>query len=195
MPEYSPAEAAKVIGISTETLRKHAREFASFLSETAQGGPNARRRYQDTDILVLQRVGILLATGATYEETRQQLGGDSVHGAIPRRTDAQDAPENAPRPIIGDVTVIEPSDQQQALALLLQAQSDLITRQQQHIADQAQMIDAQRAQVEALERGVKDVQQETADTRADLVGQLEATRARLGRIPRWLRALFGATEE
>jgi hypothetical protein len=73
MADHSPANTACALGISTETLRKHAREFAPLLSETAQGGRTARRRYQDTDRLVLRRAGVLLATGEIYDQMKQQL--------------------------------------------------------------------------------------------------------------------------
>lgn len=186
--DQTPKHVAALLGVSPVTLRKWSVEFADLLSPSAADAPGrAGRRYSESDIATLRHIAALLDQKLTYTQARERLVGHA--------TAAQDAPEDTARPIIGDVTVIEPSDQQQALAMLLQAQSDLITRQQQHIADQAQMIDAQRQQVEALERGISAAHQETANTRADLVGQLETTRARLARVPRWLRTLFGATED
>ncbi len=84
-----------------------------------------------------------------------------------------------------------------------------LTSQQPHITEQDHLlsqvqidadrqriiIDDQRTQVESLTDGLNATHQQVEDVRADLVGQLEATRARLARIQRWLRALFGATED
>lgn len=178
---HSPASVAALLGIVPGTLRKWSQEFAALLSPSAAAsGPTARRRYTDSDIAQLRQIQALLQHGATYAQARERLAGHT--------TAAQAAPDDTPRPIMGEVTVIQPSDEREALLHALQIQRETLDHQRA-------IIDVQQAQIESLTTGINAAHQETADTRADLVGQLEATRARLAKVPRWLRALFGAVEE
>lgn len=104
--------------------------------------PTARRRYQDTDILLLQQVAALLGSGATYDQVRQQLTRDP---SIPFPQDAEIPPKSTSAAHSGEVVVIEPSDQAAALAAFVEAQRQLVDAQRQHIAQQQEQI-AQLAQ-------------------------------------------------
>lgn len=52
-------------------------------------------------------------------------------------------------------------------------------------------MEAQTALINQLYQQVERANQQTEDTRADLVEQLATARAQVLKIPRWLRALLG----
>jgi chromosome segregation ATPase len=124
------------------------------------------------------------------------------------------------RPLVGVVEVIEPTDQQEALAQVVEAQRATIEALR-HVAEvQRAQLDAlerglaaaeeraerERAQFDALERGrAAQVAWEQAEraslmrqleqAKADEARALEALRATLAKVPRWLRALLGLGAE
>lgn len=195
MADYAPTDVARMLGIEGATLRKYAQEFAAYLSPgAAASGPKVRRRYTDSDIALLRDAQARLAAGATYAQVRALLAGST--------NDQADTPHVAQRPAAGSVEIIQPGDQAAALQSFIAAQRELIESQQRHIAEQALLVEQLRngsdQQGQLIEHQAAQLDQAHAQieaTRADLVGQLEAVRVRLGKIPRWLRALFGATEE
>lgn len=75
---YRPKEVADKLGISGPTLRVWAKQFATWLSATAQGsvseeGTPATRNYSDDDLRVLLFAKRLLAQGLNYEQVRGRL--------------------------------------------------------------------------------------------------------------------------
>lgn len=185
-----PKDAAERLGIAKPTLRKWAAEFGPWLSaEAGQPEVGHDRRYSESDIALLQRIKSLLAERYSYEQIREQLGDAQ------KRAEDVSAPERSATAHGEQVVIIGEQPEVETLRALLDAHQTALAGLQGTIEAQQHLIDAQRAQVESLTAGINAAQQETADTRADLVGQLEATRARLAKVPRWLRALFGAIEE
>jgi DNA-binding transcriptional MerR regulator len=78
MPEtrYWPAnQVAAQLEVSSSTLSRWAKEFASFLSETAthSAADSAHIRYTDEDINVLTTVKDLLAEGLAYQQVASHL--------------------------------------------------------------------------------------------------------------------------
>ncbi len=87
----SPGEVARELGISTSTLRRWAKEFNLYLSQTA-GSPSAagagsaaHRRYTPADLDLLSRVKTLLDGGMTYLQVIRHLKGEPP----PSREDKQ----------------------------------------------------------------------------------------------------------
>lgn len=193
MADHSPTEVARLLGVKEATLRKYAQEYAAFLSpQAAVSGPTARRRYQDSDIALLRTIQAQLRHGATHEQVRARLGGnlvDNIHEVEDAQT-VEDKSENFSY-LPGVVTVLDQQPEVQALRQILDAQRATLEAQQAVVAAQTQVIDQQRAQLDAFERGLAQAHQEIDDTRADLAGQLADVRGQVERLPRWLRVLLG----
>jgi DNA-binding transcriptional MerR regulator len=174
MPDYAPADAARALGLAVETLRKYAREFAPLLSEGAQARRKGGRRYTEDDMTVLRHAGMLLDQGRTYAQVLAELGGNAP-------TVEQQADE---RPTVGDVTVIQRSDEAATLRTMMAAIEQIVASQHQHIETQKRLI-AQLQQQSEYDRAALD------RARADEARALAELRGALGKIPRWLRALLG----
>jgi DNA-binding transcriptional MerR regulator len=69
---YHPAEAAEKLNIAASTLRKYSRHFADQLSPAAQ---RKRRRYSESDLVILSRICTLRAEGVPFEEISAHLAG------------------------------------------------------------------------------------------------------------------------
>jgi DNA-binding transcriptional MerR regulator len=147
---YRPGEVANKLGIKPVTLRVWSNEFADFLSESAKstltsGGSAAQRRYNDSDIAILQRAKGLLASGKTYDETRRALAGEEppqsqalqaieeMTGALARMQSTYDR-------------LLESRDQ------TIATQQTAMDEQRQHIETLKEHIDRQQAEIDALRR-------------------------------------------
>lgn len=77
---YRPIEVADLLGVSTATLRRWARQYQAWLSTDAGGtqpGTNAggrHRRYARSDVQALAQVKALIQSGLTHDEVQQRLG-------------------------------------------------------------------------------------------------------------------------
>ncbi len=77
---YRPFEVADLLGVSTATLRRWARQYRAWLSSDAGGDQpgsaagGRHRRYARSDVQLLAHVKSLLQAGLTHDEIRQRLG-------------------------------------------------------------------------------------------------------------------------
>ncbi len=90
---YRPSEVAELLGISTATLRRWARQYRAWLSSDAGGDqPGAgagghHRRYAREDVQILAHIKAWLQAGHTHAEIQDRLG---------ERSDWSDLAEEAP---------------------------------------------------------------------------------------------------
>lgn len=89
-------QAATELGISANTLKRWAKDFAPFLSPAgALGGDGANRHFMSDDLVVLRRVKEQLAGGLSTEEVVEQLHaegrGETVAMALTAREGGQSA--------------------------------------------------------------------------------------------------------
>lgn len=70
-PTRKPGEIAKMLGITTATVRNYVKEFREFLSPAATAETN--RRFTPEDIKVLRVASELLREGFNYPEVRERL--------------------------------------------------------------------------------------------------------------------------
>lgn len=89
-------QSATELGISTNTLKRWAKDFAPFLSPAgALGGDGANRHFMPDDLVVLRRVKEQLAGGLSTEEVVEQLHaegrGETVAMALTAREGGQSA--------------------------------------------------------------------------------------------------------
>jgi len=74
-----PGDVARELDISTSTLRRWAKEFHPYLSQTAakpdsaSAGTGTHRRYTGDDVQLLTRVKALLDQGLTYDQVIERL--------------------------------------------------------------------------------------------------------------------------
>jgi len=89
-------QSATELGISANTLKRWAKDFAPFLSPAgALGGDGANRHFMPDDLVVLRRVKEQLAGGLSTEEVVEQLHaegrGETVAMALTAREGGQSA--------------------------------------------------------------------------------------------------------
>ena len=89
-------QAVTELGISANTLKRWAKDFAPFLSPAgALGGDGANRHFMPDDLVVLRRVKEQLAGGLSTEEVVEQLHaegrGETVAMALTAREGGQSA--------------------------------------------------------------------------------------------------------
>lgn len=70
---YSPARAAKQVGIPGSTLRHWARGYAEFLSPESNPEPGAERRFTPGDVEVLKAIAQLRANDLQPDEIKARL--------------------------------------------------------------------------------------------------------------------------
>lgn len=169
---HTPGEVATALGIAAPTLRKWSTDLARLLSPQARRAGAKGRRYSDDDLTLLRRYQQLLHDGATYEQARS--------GLIAQQRPTSDATA----PAVGDVTVIEPSDETATLRAMMAATQQIVASQRQHIEAQERLI-AQLQQQSEYDRAALD------QARADEARALAELRGVLVKIPHWLRMLLG----
>ncbi|MBI3915157.1 MAG: MerR family transcriptional regulator [Chloroflexi bacterium] len=69
-------QSASELGVTPSTLKRWAKEFASFLSPAPMGGDGAGRRFSEDDVAVLRRVREQLAGGLSTDEVVAQFEGE-----------------------------------------------------------------------------------------------------------------------
>ncbi len=89
-------QAATELGVSANTLKRWAKDFAPFLSPTgALGGDSANRHFMPDDVAMLQRIKEQLAGGLSTDEVVEQLHaegrGETVSMALTARDGGQSA--------------------------------------------------------------------------------------------------------
>ena len=70
---YSPARAAKQVGIPGSTLRHWAKGYAEFLSPESNPEPGSERRFTDADVEVLKAIAQLRANDLQPDEIKARL--------------------------------------------------------------------------------------------------------------------------
>jgi DNA-binding transcriptional MerR regulator len=138
-----PGDVARELDISTSTLRRWAKEFHPYLSQTAakpdsaSSGTASHRRYTDEDVQLLTRVKVLLDQGLTYDQVIERLKreGAAFSDEYPSRekTYPMVAPEkDMEAPALGSSLVVVAdalrniNDNQQALQNSLQVNRNLL---------------------------------------------------------------------
>lgn len=80
---YSPAQVAKVLGMTAQSVRNWSRDYAALLSPTARGDAG-QRAFNDQDLDVLRNVVALRRSGLPPAEILTRL-----QGGVPPVVDAQ----------------------------------------------------------------------------------------------------------
>ena len=82
-------QAATELGVSLNTLKRWAKDFAPFLSPVGALGEGANRHFEEEDVQMLHRVKEQLAGGLSTEEVIEQLHaegrGETVSSAMTTR--------------------------------------------------------------------------------------------------------------
>lgn len=73
MDFYTTSGIAKLFQVSDQTVKNWAREFAPYLSPTAQPGGNKRRTFTDDDLAVFALVHAQSSKGLNYEDAHAAL--------------------------------------------------------------------------------------------------------------------------
>jgi DNA-binding transcriptional MerR regulator len=138
-----PGDVAGELGISTSTLRRWAKEFNPYLSQSA-GKPSrtgtggaTHRRYTRSDVEFLGTVKVLLGRGMTYDQVIEHLQGETPAARVEEREGeeaypvlAQGAEMEAPALGRSFVVVADAlrsiGDNQQALQNSLQVNRNLL---------------------------------------------------------------------
>ncbi len=144
---HRPKDVTQRLGISSATLRLWSTHFEQFLSPGAQsaktenGGP-AQRRYQDSDIALLQTAKTLLAEGLTYEEVKERLGTGLETPTMP--VEAPQLPKTDNSPALVMHLALQP------LREALSAKDQTIAASEQTVRSQQQTIDTQASLIAQL---------------------------------------------
>jgi hypothetical protein len=201
--EYSPDDAARMLGIAPTTLRKWTAEFAPWL--TAGAVDPAGRHYSEADMRVLGHAAELLKQRRGYAFARERLA--ATFGAAEREravgevaveepafeADAGAADEWHPREDGGaiEAEVIEPEPQVAPdIAALLERLADLyrelLRNKEQEITALRQALDTaelsaanERRELATLNRLAAIMERENQR----LSGELEDAQRRLGELP------------
>jgi DNA-binding transcriptional MerR regulator len=86
---YSVIQAARMVGVSSNTIRTYSKEFSQFLSPGATPGPREERRFVDEDIAIFVTVKTLRA---------RRQPADGILDALLKgeRYEPADSPQEAP---------------------------------------------------------------------------------------------------
>jgi len=190
---HKPSEVAELFGISPATLRRWSDLFSHALSaDAAPKESGTRRRYTEDDLFVLARAAALIDHGLSLEEVSEHLKTISAE-----ELRAQELPRKPPEPPEEPESTTGqdmPPDAGMALVPLMRA-LDMITGQQRLIADQAERMSRQEAEI----AGARERLAEQAQRIADQAERLEELEKRLGiieskppeRPASWLDRLLG----
>jgi DNA-binding transcriptional MerR regulator len=85
MEFYSTQQTANLFSLSRETIRRWAKEFTEYLSDTASAGGGRTRKFSEDDLNVFALVANLKDTGETF---------DSIHASL-KNGQRGEIPENA----------------------------------------------------------------------------------------------------
>jgi DNA-binding transcriptional MerR regulator len=138
-----PGDVARELDISTSTLRRWAKEFHPYLSQTAakpdsaSSGTATHRRYTDEDVHLLTRVKVLLDQGLTYDQVIERLKREDAAPSDEYPSREETYPMVAPEkdmepPAVGPSLVVVAdalrniNDNQQALQNSLQVNRNLL---------------------------------------------------------------------
>lgn len=131
MSHHTPAEIGKRLGIAAPTLRLWAKEFAPFLSSSAQSG--RERRYGDDDLALLRRIAAYREQGLPFVEIKERL-----HEA-----------QNAPHQVVEILSPARPETAEQSTAIAMYR--EVIASKEREIAAVQQTLQA--VELLADERG------------------------------------------
>lgn len=177
---HRPGHVARRLSISPATLRVWSNQFSDSLSDKAQQTltgtrGHAQRRYTELDIQTLQRVKILLSSGLTYAEVREQLKQPPTEAEASASASDPVTPEPTPASEAETQSLVIP-EQARAMIAGLQA---AVTAQERHI----QTLESQLERAEA--RALKS-EQDAAELRKALLDTLSKSEPqRPPRRPWW----------
>ena len=143
MDTHTPADMARALGVSTQTIRRWSDTFADLLSDGAGHRPRA---FNDTDLLILQTAQSWLSAGLTMEEARERLADFTPADLAPvedagRAVQITPAAGDAAGALVASIDRID-----RTLARLADLQEDAARR-----ADQSGQVDALARRLAVLE--------------------------------------------
>jgi len=194
-----PGEVARELEVSPSTLRRWAREFEPYLSETAGKpgrtgmGAAVHRRYTQADVDLLTRVRALLVRGMTYGQVIRQLKGETPavkgkeqhgQGAYPivASEAGMEAPALGPSLVVVADALRNIGENQQALQNSLQVNRNLLGVLIQDNFNLKEENSKLRDRVLKLEQGVNQLRQErqTSPLSEEQQRELESRKGCLG---------------
>jgi hypothetical protein len=143
---YKPAEAAKWLDVSTNTIRNWCIQYDEFLSEDATPDKGSARKFTQRDMNIFKIINDGVSRKDNHNEIAQSLidMGDKIPKEI---QPSKDTPESSPDAQDGPQTALAPAIDLDALAPLLAA----ITANQAS-AEQLQVLaDATKANAEQMQ--------------------------------------------
>jgi DNA-binding transcriptional MerR regulator len=176
-----PGDVARELDISTSTLRRWAKEFHPYLSETAakpdsgSAGAGTHRRYTSEDVQLLMRVKTLLDQGLTYDQVIERLkregGSASDEYPSPEETYPIVAPDKevdaqslGPSLVVVADALRNINDNQQALQNSLQVNRNLLGVLIQDNFNLKEENSKLRERVLKLEQGINQLKQDREES-------------------------------
>lgn len=161
---YQTKELAKIIGVSGQTVRRWSKDFAQYLSPTAQPKDTDgyyRRAYTLDDLRVLWTVHIASQNGALQEEIADQLAAGLLMEELPADLPL---PEDEPVDMMPVSTAVEKVKALQAHIDFLEDEIDRLRA----------LADSRAEQVTKAERELGDARSELAKLQGRYEGEVGA---------------------
>lgn len=169
----------RLIGASSDTVRRWTSEYSEFLSTAAVPGFGRERKYSQHDIRVLAYISAARELGRSLDEIREELVGLQKGGwaDLPPSPPEWNTPEQD-----GRIAVVDAREESQAIATVAAQQVIIQTLREQLQEAQDRAENLQR-RVDNLETSSNTTQAEVSELRVQLAearGQVETLKARLG---------------
>jgi len=201
---YRPTEIARSLDVSPSTIRRWSELFADHLSALAKPTePGQHRKYTEDDLAVLSYIASRTIAGVSLEEIAELLTVATPEDlrAEPEQSEPEEPPEAPEWPESEDLGEEVPEAASMAIVPLMRA-LDVVNTQQRLIADQAERLTRQEAELAdhrlAMRKQSQDLEQaehRLGELEERLKAIEEARAHEPERRPSWLERLLGGGQK
>ncbi len=157
---HTPAQAAKLLGVSVTTVQRWSTWFAGHLSADATPEPGQRRAFTEADIATLRRAQRMLQGGMTWQQVNSQLGVFEPEEEPEEEPPADSSPEEHEAQERAQSTTASQAlivlDQQMRL---IDSQAGQLVDQAARLREQASQLASQAAELAALRERLARVEE------------------------------------
>ncbi len=156
---HTPAQAAKLLGVSVTTVQRWSTWFAGHLSADATPEPGQRRAFTEADIATLRRAQRMLQGGMTWQQVNSQIAVYEPEEAEPEEpagpsSEEHEAQERAQSTTASQALIV--LDQQMRL---IDSQAGQLVDQAARLREQASQLASQAAELAALRERLARVEE------------------------------------